>query len=128
MRYSTRAGNPRRVQYASLYVSQRRGGPDGPLRVQVRRMRRALRSYAFDERLRRPGRMPGVRLGGFTACDLELRLDHARRLRDVLEPDDGRPHRLGRRWGWLLRRGLRLRLGSPDRASRKASPTSSAGA
>src|SRR5918998_900253 len=128
MRYSTRAGHTRRVQNASLYVSQRRGGPDGPLRVQVRRLRRALRPYAFDERLRRPGRVPGVRLRRFAACDLELRLDHARRLRDVLEPDDGRPYRFGRRWGWLLWRGLRLRLGSPDGASRKAYPTSSAGA
>src|ERR671917_2316904 len=112
MRYSTRAGNPRRVQYGSLYVSQRRGGPDGPLRVQVRRVRRALRPYALDERLRRPGRMPGVRLRRVAACDLELRLDHPRRLRYVLEPDDGRPHRRWRwRRGWLLRWGLRLRIG-----------------
>jgi putative FmdB family regulatory protein len=47
---------------------------------------------------------------------------------DVLEPDDGRPHRLGRRRGRLLRRGLRLRLGRPNQPSRKTSPTSSAGA
>src|SRR4028118_1623807 len=104
MRYSTRAGHTRRVQYASLYVSQTRGGPDGPLRIQMRRVRRALRPDARDERLRRPGRVPRVRLRRIAACYLELRLYHPWRLRDVLEPDDGRPHRLGWRRR-LLRRG-----------------------
>lgn len=82
---------------------------DGSLRIQVRRVRGALRPHALDERGRRAREVPGVRLRGVAAFDLQLRRRDARRLRALYQPYDGRPHD-GRRRRLLWRR-LRLRIG-----------------
>src|SRR5215210_3996161 len=69
-----------------------RGGTYGSLRVQVLRLRGAVRVDAFDEGGRRTCGVPRVRRGRVAAFDLQLRLYHPRRLRPLHQPRYGRPY------------------------------------